>query len=970
VSGSDLFIVNFTSGTIGEYTTSGATVNASLISGLSDPQGIAIAGSDLFVTSPSSGTISEYTTSGATVNASLFSNELPGPTAIAVSGSDLFVTQTTDNSTIGTIGEYTTSGAIVNGSLVSGLIFPEGIALYGSDLFVVDNDSSAIGEYTTSGATVNAALASGLEAPFGIAVATIVPTPQLAFAQQPTNATTTTTLGPITVDVEDASGDLLTSDNSNVTLTIANNPTGATLGGTATVAAVNGVATFSDLSITTAGDNYAFSATDGSDTAATSASFNIYPPPSKIGGLDPTFGVGGIASHDVGFSATNGVAQSGTQSVIIGTIGTSPEESFGITRYNADGSLDTAFGTNGVVTTSFAGTDDVPAAVDVLSSGEILVAGTAATFAGGQPVGSEFALAEYTADGALDPSFGVGGEVLFSFSSTAALSNDVLSDMAVSSTGIIYLAGSSDSAGTDNDFAIAAFNTDGSIDNGFGSGGHTLVEFAGEDAFLNAVALQSDGEIVAAGSATTAAGITSVALAGLLPTGILDPRFGTKGETITTVGNLDDEATSIAIQSDDKIVIGGLSASGSEAAGTLTSSFLVARYTSTGKIDRSFGGGPVVTPFGQPAAAVSVVIESDGDIIASGNTTASLATLVPSELDLALASYTTMGKLDPTFNGTGTAIISLSGNQPGASAVHTDALLMSPLDAGSDMAGLGLKFKGLEAKAKGVEQLPGGEISAVGNSGVDTVQAIIITSGSDLVALLTSGVPSAVVGGAKGSVSIRVVEDGSDFPLSSITIDLSVSQSSAGGGGPSFHSLSEKITLKPQKSKIFKLTFDYPSTLPNGNYYLLATVDTGTVQDLNLENNTAASNSAVEIAAAFIDLTGSNLTLSTFKTGKPAQVSFDIINNGNEPAKGVVSVEYLASVDKMQSDAITLMTVPGLSLNVKNASTKPAHQKLTIPTTLPAGTYYLLAVLDPANKLGDTDTSNNLLISSGQFTTT
>jgi DNA-binding beta-propeller fold protein YncE len=73
-------------GTIGEYTTSGATVNASLVTGLSNSYGIAVSGSDLFVTNvtgANSGTVGEYTTSGATVNASLISG-LNEPVGIAI----------------------------------------------------------------------------------------------------------------------------------------------------------------------------------------------------------------------------------------------------------------------------------------------------------------------------------------------------------------------------------------------------------------------------------------------------------------------------------------------------------------------------------------------------------------------------------------------------------------------------------------------------------------------------------------------------------------------------------------------------------------------------------------------------------------------------------------------------------------------------------------------------------------------
>jgi hypothetical protein len=174
-----IFVVNEASGTIGEYTTSGATVNPSLISGLSDPEGIALSGSALFVASVhtgaiGSGTIGEYTTSGATVNPSLISG-LSGPEGIALSGSDLFVA----NGNAGTIGAYTTSGATVNPSLISGLSAPAGIALSGSDLFVTDTITGTIGEYTTFGVPVNPSLISGLSFPNGIAIvsASTVPEP-------------------------------------------------------------------------------------------------------------------------------------------------------------------------------------------------------------------------------------------------------------------------------------------------------------------------------------------------------------------------------------------------------------------------------------------------------------------------------------------------------------------------------------------------------------------------------------------------------------------------------------------------------------------------------------------------------------------------------------------------------------------------------------------------------------------------
>jgi len=153
---------------VGEYTTSGQTINASLISGLNTATGLAVSGTDLFVVTGSA--IQEYTTSGSLVNGSLITvptntvTEQSSAAGIAISGTDLFTTYNAGYSY--SIGEYTTSGQTINASLVSGLQYSTngGIAVSGTNLFVIQNDvfegnvADVIGEYTTSGATVNASL--------------------------------------------------------------------------------------------------------------------------------------------------------------------------------------------------------------------------------------------------------------------------------------------------------------------------------------------------------------------------------------------------------------------------------------------------------------------------------------------------------------------------------------------------------------------------------------------------------------------------------------------------------------------------------------------------------------------------------------------------------------------------------------------------------------------------------------------
>jgi hypothetical protein len=95
---------------------------------LNGPFGIAISGSDLFVTNADGNSIGKYTTAGATMDASLVS----GPALNGAAGLVMFVM----NSFNGTVGEHTTAGATVRASLISGLVGSEGIAVSGTDLFV------------------------------------------------------------------------------------------------------------------------------------------------------------------------------------------------------------------------------------------------------------------------------------------------------------------------------------------------------------------------------------------------------------------------------------------------------------------------------------------------------------------------------------------------------------------------------------------------------------------------------------------------------------------------------------------------------------------------------------------------------------------------------------------------------------------------------------------------------------------
>jgi uncharacterized repeat protein (TIGR01451 family) len=165
LSGDDLFVLDFETNTIAEYTTAGVLVNPALVSGLDRPSGIAISGGNIFVTNGLEGMpgyVSEYTLSGALVNASLVTG-LMAPGSIAVSDGKLFVANFIEGgsgqSPIGVIGEYdATTGAPINATLLTGV--NGAIAVSGGNLFVAQGNG--ISEYTTAGATVDASLVTGL----------------------------------------------------------------------------------------------------------------------------------------------------------------------------------------------------------------------------------------------------------------------------------------------------------------------------------------------------------------------------------------------------------------------------------------------------------------------------------------------------------------------------------------------------------------------------------------------------------------------------------------------------------------------------------------------------------------------------------------------------------------------------------------------------------------------------------------
>jgi len=305
---------------------------------------------------------------------------------------------------------------------------------------------------------------------------------------------------------------------------------------------------------------------------------------------------------------------------------------FALARYRSDGSPDSSFGNGGSLTTSFGGNFAAASALMLQPDGKIVVAGTVDFNPDVPGSGLDFALARYNASGTLDSSFGKGGKVVFDFFGSFDQANTAV----LQPDGKIIVAGSAsyDSVNQDIGFALARFNTDGSTDFGFGTGGKQITDFFGAGAKANGVVLQADGKFVVAGTASDSAtrpNATDIALARYNSDGSLDAGFGIGGETaIPFPVSATEQGNALAISPDGKIIVVGA------AFKTFATppDFAVTRYNSDGSLDTGFGnGGRITTDIaGGTDVAQAVAIQSDGKIVAAGRA-------FRSNFDLTLARY-------------------------------------------------------------------------------------------------------------------------------------------------------------------------------------------------------------------------------------------------------------------------------------------------------------------------------------------
>ncbi|CAA9423007.1 MAG: hypothetical protein AVDCRST_MAG64-3004, partial [uncultured Phycisphaerae bacterium] len=273
------------------------------------------------------------------------------------------------------------------------------------------------------------------------------------------------------------------------------------------------------LVVTAAGENQAaYAATllpDGSFVTAGALGGDMLITKYKANGtVDTKFGDGGRAVIDAGAAddVAYSVAVAPDGSIYVG--GRS-DGSFAFAKVTADGTPDTFFGTRGVSLFALGTGQNVIGGLGVQPDGKVVGVGAA---------GASVAVVRLNADGTEDAAFGTDGSVTVARLGTRTDLEDVdrTLGVALQPDGKILM---TNRAG--EDFAVARLNPDGSTDASFGEGGVATVDFGGDDD-ADAVVLQGTGEILVIG--TTTAGGNQTAVAALNADGSLDQRFGQGGK--------------------------------------------------------------------------------------------------------------------------------------------------------------------------------------------------------------------------------------------------------------------------------------------------------------------------------------------------------------------------------------------------------------------------------------------------------
>jgi uncharacterized delta-60 repeat protein len=369
----------------------------------------------------------------------------------------------------------------------------------------------------------------------------------------------------------------------------------------------------------------------------------------SAGSLDPTFGTGGVATVPGDFSVGTMLTQPDGTIIAEGTVtnATTGLDEFGVVKYNANGTLDTSFGTDGQAAAGFPGFSAEPSSIFVQPDGNIVVAGTEA---------EDPAVAEFNANGTLDTSFGSGGEATTHFPSGIATNAgiDSANTVLVQPDGEILIGGGLVTCGPKKtpcvaDYALALFEPDGTLDTSFGSGGFAEQQAGSNSDGVIALGEDSAGDIFVQNNNTSdTIGDSQPSLGEYSPAGVPDATVTFPSSDSITVSS-----TGVGFQPNGTYPV-GQTVSVITSVGHSTYDVQVELDSlPAGAASASFNSSPFAYASGVAANLVSgTVVGPSGDVDVYGSTCALFKHGVCQNGQLSLAQLTPTGSLDSTF-GTG-----------------------------------------------------------------------------------------------------------------------------------------------------------------------------------------------------------------------------------------------------------------------------------------------------------------------------
>ena len=656
------------------------------------------------------------------------------------------------------------------------------------------------------------------------------------------------------------------------------------------------------------------------------------------GTVDTSFGADGFTNVAVGpVSIANAVAIQPDGRIVVGGVSedsaSSPTNSiFALVRFNADGSVDTSFGSSGIVTTQFGGNEQLDSlAID--ANGNILAVGA---YTEAHSTGID--LARYTASGVLDPTFATNGTV------TADL-DQVLPDrykavLALQPDGKILV-------GTHGKLApvVLRYNTDGTLDSSFGTNGIATVHFPSSDVLepvsgsVGAIAITASGQIaVAAVDISSTVANASVAMVELTANGQTDTSFGiANGETpIVNYGFLNlsaypanpvyfDALGLYALQNGDLVFVGQQPKTDVNT-NPNASIPLITALTATGAIDSSFASSvdPQIVPepyyIGEVPRAAAM--KPDGSLFVAFD--GYNASLLP-------YSGSPQNPLDLIGTHWG-AVAEYAGLSP---LVNPQTISIPPVTTPPSSTP-----PGSTGPISGSTPLPAGQLTAV----------------------VLSQLLARAAGGAKGALVVQIKNAGVTAFAGPVSID--VYESTDGTLGSDDAKLTTltiaKLSVKAGKTRNVHVPFNLSTSIASGRYYLLANV---TETGKGTAAFTAASHRAIAATAASVDM-GIVFTAKTLKLkkGKTAKAVLVLRNLGNVAAIGIYSISLASSASAMLrvGDPI-LGSISNAKLNIAAKRSKRVTVSIN-PSLAKATAFDLIATLTTSTLPNDTNAANDMAV--------